>query len=152
MVIPRLDYDSRAKALFSFIRTPARAFSGKSVSLLADVRAYPLLRDSLGDHSKKRPTNFDEFRKWVDSYLTDLEVGVSKRAEKKIEEAKRFCLSLNTHMLARQMNELYTRRERSESRPVREFINHTKGGMGRRAADAKTGCRWRQGDSDGARI
>jgi hypothetical protein len=33
-----------------------------------------------------------------------------------------------------------------------QAINHTKGDMGRRAADAKTGSRWRQGYSDGARI
>jgi hypothetical protein len=110
------------KALFHFIRTPARAFVGESVSLLADVRAYPLLRDSLGDHSKKRPTDFGEFRKWVDSYLSELELGVSKRVEKQIEEAKRFCLSLNTHLLARQMNELYTRRERSEARNFDEPV------------------------------
>jgi hypothetical protein len=103
-------------ALFRFIRTPSPAYGGKSVSLLADVRAYPLLRDSLGDHSKKRPANFEEFKTWVESYLADLETGVAKRVEKKIEEAKRFCLSLNTHLLARQMNELYARRERPDSR------------------------------------
>jgi hypothetical protein len=103
-------------ALFRFIRTPTPAFIGKSISFLDDVRAYPLLRDSLGDRTKKRPTNFDAFKKWVESYLIDLEVGVQKREVKKIEEAKRFCLSLNTHMLARQMNDIYSRRERSEAR------------------------------------
>jgi hypothetical protein len=103
-------------ALFHFIRTPQPAFSGKSISLLDDVRAYPLLRDSLGDRTKKRPTNFNAFKKWVESYLIDLEAGVQRREGKKIEEAKRFCLSLNTHMLARQMNDIYSRRERSEAR------------------------------------
>jgi hypothetical protein len=103
-------------ALFRFIRTPAPAFSGKSISLLDDIRAYPLLRDSLGDHTKTRPANFAAFKKWVDNYLNDLEAGVQRREGKKIEEAKRFCLSLNTHMLARQMNDIYSRRERSEAR------------------------------------
>ena len=103
------------QALFHFIRTPGPAFSGKGISLLDDVRAYPLLRDSLGSARKKRPANFD-FKKWVESYLAELELGVQKRDSKKIEDAKRFCLSLNTHMLARQMNELYSRRERSEAR------------------------------------
>lgn len=103
-------------ALLRFIRTPGPAFSGKSVSLLDDVRAYPLLRDSVGDRTKKRPANFDAFKKWIESYLIDLEAGVRKRDSRKIEEAKRFCLSLNTHLLARQMNEIYNRRERAEAR------------------------------------
>jgi hypothetical protein len=110
------------KALFKFIRTPAHAFVGESVSLLADVRAYPLLRDSLGERSKKRPTNFGEFRKWFEDYLFDLENGVAKHAMEKIEEAKRFCLSLNTHLLARQMNELQARRERTEARNFDEPV------------------------------
>lgn len=36
----------------------------------------------------------------------------------KIEEAKRFCLAFNAGILARQMSEVYARRERSDARTV----------------------------------
>lgn len=103
------------KALFHVIRTPGPAFAGKSVSMLADVRAYAIFRDSL-EAPRKKLSNLEEFRKWVEKYLNDLESGVAKRQVKKIDEAKRFCLALNTQMLAKQMSEIYSRRERSDTR------------------------------------
>lgn len=103
-------------ALFHFIRTPSPAFSGQSISMLADVRAYALFRDSLGGPSRTKAGNLEEFRDLIERYLNDLEMGVARRQEKKIEEAKRFCLALNTHMLAKQMTEVYSRRERTDAR------------------------------------
>src|ERR1700730_6004577 len=75
------------KALFHFIRTPGPAFEGQSVSMLADVRAYALFRDSIGGPSKTKSGNLEEFRKGLEKYLLDLERGVANHEEKKIDEA-----------------------------------------------------------------
>ncbi len=103
--------------LFHFIRTPAPAFQGQSVSMLADVRSYALFRDSLGP-TKNKTSNFSDFKKAIENYLADLEVGVKAKKQDKIEEAKRFCLAFNENMLTKQMNEIYGRRERADSRYV----------------------------------
>jgi hypothetical protein len=103
-------------ALFELLRTPAPGFSGSpSVSMLNDMRAYPLLRDSLGERVKIDYTKFEEV---VGEYFCDLEEGIKAHDLKKIEEAKRFCLAFNTGMLARQMNEVYRRRDRPDARTV----------------------------------
>jgi hypothetical protein len=103
--------------LFAFLRTPGPAFAGDGVSMLADIRSYALIRDSLGTFPKKS-TSFEEFRTIVDGYLKDLEAGVAARNKEKIEEAKRFCLAFNANLVAKQMNEIYARRERADSRYV----------------------------------
>jgi hypothetical protein len=103
-------------ALFHYIRTPAPAFEGQSVSMLDDIRAYALLRDSLDGPKKTRAASFPEFRQLIERYLTDLERGVANNQQQEIDEAKRFCLSLNSQMVAKQMNELYSRRERADAR------------------------------------
>jgi hypothetical protein len=103
--------------LFAFLRTPGPAFAGDSVSMLADVRSYTLFRDSLGPTPKKSVT-FDEFKRVVDMYLKDLQIGVAAGNKEKIEEAKRFCLSFNANLVAKQMAEIYARRERADSRYV----------------------------------
>ena len=101
--------------LFTFLRTPGPAFKGDSVSMLADVRSYALLRNSVGT-APKRSTSFDDFQKQVNKYFQELEAGVAARNEEKIEEAKRFCLAFNSNLLAKQMTEIYGRRERANSR------------------------------------
>jgi hypothetical protein len=103
--------------LFAFLRTPAPAFVGESVSMLADVRSYVLFRDSVGSLPRKSRT-FDEFRLLVDMYLKDLEDGVNSGNKEKIEDAKRFCLAFNANLVAKQMAEIYARRERADSRYV----------------------------------
>jgi len=102
--------------LFSFIRTPAPAFEGESISLLADVRAYAIFRDSVSERTRRKSGNLSEFRQIFEQYLKELEQGVASRKSVEIDEAKRFCLSLNTQILVRQMSELYNRRERKDSR------------------------------------
>jgi hypothetical protein len=103
--------------LFSFLRTPGPSFTGASVSMLADIRSYTLLRDSVGSIPKKSIT-FDEFMREIDSYLRSLEAGVAAGNEEKIEEAKRFCLSFNSNLVTKEMSEIYARRERTDSRYV----------------------------------
>jgi hypothetical protein len=103
--------------LFIFLRTRGPAFAGSSVSMLEDIRSYALFRDSLGSIPKK-PTTFGEFRKVVDVYLQDLAAGVAQGNKEKIKEAKRFCLAFNANLVNKQMSEIYTRRERGDSRYV----------------------------------
>jgi hypothetical protein len=103
--------------LFVFLRTPGPAFAGASVSMLDDIRSYALFRDSLGSIPKK-PTTFEEFRRLVGVYLQDLETGVARGNKEKIKEAKRFCLAFNANLVNKQMSEIYTRRERRDSRYV----------------------------------
>ena len=94
------------QALLKVIRTPAPAFRGQGMSMLADVRAYPLLRDSLSDAGNRPPNNFREFHAVIEKYLTELETGVAARNPTKIVEAKRFCLAFNSNLLAKQMSDV----------------------------------------------
>jgi hypothetical protein len=104
-------------ALFRLIRTPLPAFNnGISISMLADARAYPLLRDSTCIKSRGHKTG--DFTKKIERYLEDLEDGVARADLTKIDEAKRFCLALNTHTLAKEMGEFYARREGQDSRNI----------------------------------
>jgi hypothetical protein len=97
-------------ALFHLIRTPLPTFSGKeSIRMMADVRAYPLLRDSSGIGDVR---NAGEFEKRIEIYLNDLESGVNTGDLIKIDNAKKFCLAFNRYVLARDMGEFYARRER----------------------------------------
>ena len=101
-------------ALLAFLRTPAQAYGGQaSVSMLADVRSYTLLRDAA---SAPKTGDFAEFRKWMGKYIDGLEKGVERGDTKTIDLAKSFCLALNESMLSRQWRDLYERRERSDSR------------------------------------
>ncbi len=104
--------------LCRFIRTPTPAYRGQDgISMLVDVRSYALLRDSLGI-ARKRISDFKEFRKIFDNYLTDLETGVLARKKDKISEAKRFSVSLNENLLLSEMANIYERHERAEMRHV----------------------------------
>jgi hypothetical protein len=101
--------------LFRLIRTPLPAFAGKSISMLADARAYPLLRDSM---PPTRIRKSDDFETLIEQYLKDLEDGVARADLEKIDEAKKFCLALNTHFLAKEMGEFYARREGQDSQNI----------------------------------
>ncbi len=106
-------------ALFEFLRTPVPGFSGgPSVSMLNDMRAYPLLRDSLDKRIDRKKIDYTKFEEFLMNYFCSLEEGVKSLDRKKIEEAKHFCLAFNTRILARQMSEVYGRRERSDARTV----------------------------------
>jgi hypothetical protein len=107
-------------ALFNYLRTPAPSaeFQGNvGLSMLADVRAYAVLRDSIGA-KRTKSANMSEFRKRVEAYLTDLELGVNKNAKDKVAEAKAFCLSLNENLISKKMQEIYERREKMDSRYI----------------------------------
>jgi hypothetical protein len=109
------------EALFKLLVTPAPAFEkGESgMSMLADLRSYALFKESLRQvQPKLMAIDFREFKSVIEKYLKELEHGVAARNVDKIDEAKRFCLALNATLLARQMNEIYSRRERSDSRYV----------------------------------
>src|SRR6266404_3733153 len=58
-------------AFFHLIRTPAPAFEGQSISMLADVRSYALFRDALPEKTKSN--NFRDFAKFIEKYLGELE-------------------------------------------------------------------------------
>lgn len=108
-------------ALFSLLRTPAPAFQEgeRGLSMLADVRSYALFRDSLGQvQPKLRAGDFRQFNLVIEKYLGELERGVAARNPDKIDEAKRFCLAFNNNLIAKQMNEIHSRRERSDSRYI----------------------------------
>src|ERR1700730_12579705 len=108
-------------ALFKLLSTPAPAFEKgeNGICMLADVRSYTLFKDSLKQvQPKLNAADFQQFKTVIENYLEDLRRGVAARELDKIEEAKRFCLAFNTNLVARKMNEIYSRRERSDSRYV----------------------------------
>lgn len=101
--------------LFYYLRTPLPAFQGQGVSMLDDVRSYVLFRDALAPTAPKTK-DLSEFKKAVDRYLDGLEAGVNAADVDMIAEAKRFCLAFNENLLAKQMKDIYGRRERGDSR------------------------------------
>lgn len=105
-------------ALLSFLRTPAEAFIGNAVSMLADVRSYAIFRDSVPTVTQKKAQSFEEFRKLIEKFFSELEQGVARRDEAKIQEAKRFCLTFGANLVSKRMSEIYARRERADSRYV----------------------------------
>jgi len=111
-------------ALFNLLRSPGPAAfeAGESgVCMLSDVRSYSLFKDSLGQvQPRLKVPDFRQFKTVMEKYLIDLEHGVKAGDPDKIIEAKRFCLALNANFIARQMSEIYSRRERSDSR----YISH----------------------------
>jgi hypothetical protein len=109
------------QTLLTFLRTPAPAFAeGETgISMLADIRSYAIFKNFLGQVQPKfKATSFREFKAVIENYLNDLERGVFAREKNKIDDAKRFCLALNANLVVRKMNEIYSRRERSDSRYV----------------------------------
>jgi len=111
-------------AFFNLLRSPAPAAfnSGeRGICMLSDVRSYSLLKESFRQvQPRLKKSGFREFRAVIEQYLKDLEKGVAAGDARKIDEAKRLCLALNASLVARQMSEITSRRERSDSR----YISH----------------------------
>jgi len=106
--------------LFELLRTPGPAFEGRpGVSMLADIRAFALFRDSLGQLKPRiKVSDYRQIQSVLEEFFKDLESGVRARQQDKIDQAKQFCLAMNANLVARQMSEIYARRERSDSRYV----------------------------------
>lgn len=108
-------------SLLHFIKTPVQAptFAGTNgVSMLADVRSYPLLRDSLAPTKRRPAGDHVEFREWFSNYLSEIERGVNDRREDMIEEAKRFCAAFSDNLVSKEMNRVFQRRNPHESRYI----------------------------------
>jgi hypothetical protein len=107
---------------FGLLRSPAPdAFETgeRGICMLGDVRSYTLLKESLGEVAPRiKVKDYRDFRDAIEQYLNELEKGVAAKNPDKIIEAKRFCLTLNAGFTARQMSEIYSRREASDSRYI----------------------------------
>jgi hypothetical protein len=87
--------------------------------MLADIRAFALFRDSLRQLKPKiKVSDYRELESVLEQFFNELESGVRAHKPDKIDMAKKFCLAINSNLVARQMSEIYTRRERSDSRYV----------------------------------
>jgi hypothetical protein len=108
--------------LIELLRTPSRGFSGEEgISMLADMRSFTMFRESLGQvWPKLRATNYDKLPQVISDFLSELERGVHERNDLMVARAEQFCLALNTSLLAKQMSDIYTRRERADAR----YISH----------------------------
>ncbi len=111
-------------AFFDLLRSPAPAAFNtgeRGICMLGDVRSYSLLKESLGEFRPQiKKSGFRELGTVIERYLRDLEKGVAAGDARTIDEAKRLCLALNASLVARQMNEINSRRERSNS----QYISH----------------------------
>jgi hypothetical protein len=108
--------------LVELLRKPSRGFSGQEgISMLADVRSFTMFRESLGQVSPKvKAANYDQLPTVISDFLSELERGVIEGNTQKVNLAKQFCLAFNTSLLAKQMSDIYARRERSDAR----YISH----------------------------
>jgi hypothetical protein len=108
--------------LIDLLRKPARGFSGQEgISMLADMRSFTILRESLRQASPKvKAVNYDQLPAVLNTFLSELDRGVIDRDMQKVSQAKQFCLALNAGLLAKQMRDIYARRESSDAR----YISH----------------------------
>jgi hypothetical protein len=108
-------------SLFDLLRKPSQGFSGQGISMLADVRAFTIFKESLGQvWPKAKTADHDQLTKFASEFLAELERGVADHNKDKIDQAKQFCLAFNTSLLAKHMSDIYARRERSDAR----YIGH----------------------------
>ena len=99
------------KDFFEMIRTPTASpvFAGNSaVSMLADVRAYPVLRDVTGI---SRADSYRDFEQVVIKYLEDIEQGVEAGDGSCVRKAKNFCYNLVNSLVSRDMTEVLSRKK-----------------------------------------
>jgi hypothetical protein len=106
------------KEFFRLLREPAPAFAGNGVRMFSDVQMFYLKR-SQPQRPAKTPTR-EDLKASVERFLVDLEQGVVAKKPEKIEEAKTLCLALNRNLLSRKMDDIYSRKEKSDSR----YIDH----------------------------
>lgn len=108
--------------LFELLKTPTPSFEGAGgISMLADVRSYAIFRDSLHQANPKlRAKNFREVPDVMKDFFAAAEKGVAAGEAQWVEIAKRFCSAINSNLLAKQMGDIYSRRERSDAR----YIGH----------------------------
>ena len=116
--------------LIELLRSPTPSFAGTTgASMLADVRSYAILRDSLNEADPKFRTrnravrellDHKEVQQLLESFFEMLQQGIAARDDKWIEVGRRFCSAINSNFLSRQMNDIYSRRERSDAR----YIGH----------------------------
>ena len=95
--------------------------------MLADVRSYAILHDSLNEADPKFRTrnravrellDHKEVQQLLESFFEMLQQGIAARDDKWIEVGRRFCSAINSNFLSRQMNDIYSRRERSDARYI----------------------------------
>jgi hypothetical protein len=104
--------------LFEILRSRSPAFAGNGVCMLSDVQSYYLRREP---HTRLNKIAVGEnLKTLVERFLSELEKGVAARKLEKIDEAKNLCLAVNGSLLARKLDDIYSRKERSDSR----YINH----------------------------
>ena len=107
--------------LVECLRTPEKSviFEGHgSISMLEDARSYTVLRDAMGINNFPKPADFSGIKKIIDAYLQEVRDGVHRRDRSIINEAKKFCMVLGEGLLAKQMREVYDRKDRSEPKYV----------------------------------
>lgn len=104
-------------AFFAMLLKPIPAFLGSGVRMLSDVQNYYLTSKK---PKQTKTTSKEDLKQTVEMFLKDLEAGVDRRDTAKIDEAKKLCLAINNVLLARKMEDVYSRRENSDTR----FVNH----------------------------
>lgn len=115
----RQGYRSDAPTLHTFFEMllkPTPAFLGSGVRMFADVQNYYLA--SAAKRKSTKSISREELKRAVEAFLSDLESGVDRREDAKIKEAKSLCLAINDTLLARKMEDIYSRKETSDTRYV----------------------------------
>lgn len=102
---------------FEMLLKPSPAFLGGGVRMFADVQEYYLRASAKPAKSAKMPSR-EEIRRSVESFLSDLEQGVNRREQVKIDAARDLCLAINNNLLSRKMDDIFSRKEKSDTRYV----------------------------------
>lgn len=108
------------QTLANLLRAPSLGFSGDGISMLADERSFTILKNSLRQVSPNmKSVDHAQLQTLFTSFFSKLLQGVADGNKDQIELAKRFCLAFNDAVLARQMSDIYARRERADARYLR---------------------------------
>lgn len=102
---------------FEMLLKPIPAFLGSGVRMFADVQDYYLRASAKPTKSSKMPSR-EDVRRAVERFLLDLEQGVNRRELGKIEAARDLCLAINSSLLSRKMDDIFSRKEKSDTRYV----------------------------------
>ncbi len=76
-------------------------------SMLNNVCAYPIFRDSLKHEQREEWDDLEGFRSYLKRYLENLQTSVSEDNKEGINEAKRFCLELGKNLVSEKMAKIY---------------------------------------------